>query len=177
MTCLGNTTLAIACLRLALAQGWTWQMGKEEVAGLLASISSDLAKLVSSDEQTSAQADDKVDVSKDGVSEASASSSAMSDKEVDGAAALIGWEDLGDAWAKDSATFFLLKLASLSGGLAYFVKYVPALLPASLTEAWAGQPDEVVSAAALAVIVIPTLLNCAKWNQRSKENAEFVGDF
>ena len=27
------------------------------------------------------------------------------------------------------------------------------------------------------VIVVPTLLNCAKWTQRSKEDAEFVGDF
>ena len=32
-------------------------------------------------------------------------------------------------------------------------------------------------AAALAVIVLPTTLNCAKWAQRSKEDAEFVGDF
>ena len=27
------------------------------------------------------------------------------------------------------------------------------------------------------VIVVPTLLNCAKWTQRSKEDADFVGDF
>ena len=39
------------------------------------------------------------------------------------------------------------------------------------------QPDEAVSAATLSVIVIPTALNCAKWAQRSKEDAEFVGDF
>ena len=38
-------------------------------------------------------------------------------------------------------------------------------------------PDEALSAAALAVIVLPTALNCAKWAQRSKEDAEFVGDF
>ena len=35
MTCLGNTTLAYACLRLALASGWTWEMGKADVLGAL----------------------------------------------------------------------------------------------------------------------------------------------
>ena len=32
MTCIGNTTLAYACLRLALACGWTFQTGKAEFA-------------------------------------------------------------------------------------------------------------------------------------------------
>ena len=39
MTCLGNTTLAIACLRLALASGWTWEMGKEDVLSWLLKLS------------------------------------------------------------------------------------------------------------------------------------------
>ena len=34
MTCVGNTTLAIACLRLALASGWTWQTGQEDLVAL-----------------------------------------------------------------------------------------------------------------------------------------------
>lgn len=172
MTCIGNTTLAIACLRLALAQGWTWQMGRDEFARLLASISTDLAKLVGGDQQ---------DGQKAGAAETGktpdVSSSAAPDKEVDAGAALIGWEDLGDAWAQDSDTFFLLKLLALSGGLAYFVKYAPALIPGSLTDAWAGLPDEAISVLALAVIFVPTGLNVAKWNQRSQEDAEFVGDF
>ena len=42
--------------------------------------------------------------------------------------ALVGWEDLGDAWSEDSDAFFLLKLAALSGGGAYAVKYVPSPL-------------------------------------------------
>ena len=37
-------------------------------------------------------------------------------------------------------------------------------------------PEGVLDAAAGAVIVVPTALNCAKWLQRSKEGAEFVGD-
>ena len=43
MTCLGNTTLAIACLRLALASGWTWQIGLDEARLLLASLRESLS--------------------------------------------------------------------------------------------------------------------------------------
>ena len=68
----------------------------------------------------------------------------------------------------------MLKLLALSGGLAYLVKYAPALL---LSLKGLEVPDEVISAAALAVIVVPTGLNCWKWQQRSAEGAEFVGDF
>jgi len=98
-------------------------------------------------------------------------------QEAAAAASLVGWEDLGDAWASDGDLGFLSKLAALSAGMAYAVKYAPALVPAPLASAWAGLPDGAVSAAALAVIFVPTLLNCAKWRQRSKEDAEFVGDF
>jgi hypothetical protein len=44
-------------------------------------------------------------------------------------------------------------------------------------EAWEILPEGVISALALAVIVLPTALNVAKWQQRSAEDAEFVGDF
>jgi len=106
----------------------------------------------------------------------SGDSTTSSAKSADSNSALLGWEDLGDAWSKDSNVFFLLKLAALSGGLAYFVKYTPALFPSLLVETWAGLPDEIISAFALAVIVLPTGLNIAKWQQRSKEGAAFVGD-
>jgi len=72
---------------------------------------------------------------------------------------------------------FLAKLAALSGVLAYSVKYLPALVPVSVASAWGELPGEVLSAAALAVIFVPTGLNVAKWSQRSKENAKFEGDF
>eukprot|EP00966_Prymnesium_polylepis_P250373 5789602-Prymnesium_polylepis.1 len=39
MTCVGNTTLALACLRLALACGWTWQIGKEDALAALNAVS------------------------------------------------------------------------------------------------------------------------------------------
>jgi hypothetical protein len=97
--------------------------------------------------------------------------------EAGGASALVGWEDLGDAWSRDSSLAFLGKLAALSGGLAYVVKYAPALVPAGVREAWEILPEGVISALALAVLVLPTALNVAKWQQRSAEDAEFVGDF
>ena len=46
MTCVGNTTLALACLRLALASGWTWQLGLEELADTLAFLSAALSQPV-----------------------------------------------------------------------------------------------------------------------------------
>ena len=67
-------------------------------------------------------------------------------------------------------------LVALSTGLAYFVKYAPALVPGGVVRAWAELPDAALSTAALAVIVVPTLLNIAKWRARSNEGAEFVGD-
>ena len=79
---------------------------------------------------------------------------------------LLGWEDLGDAWARDSDGFFLGKLLALSAALAYAVKYLPPLLPADVTNVWAARDDAVHCAAAALVIVVPTLLNCAKWYQR-----------
>ncbi|KAL1496004.1 hypothetical protein AB1Y20_014640 [Prymnesium parvum] len=169
MTCVGNTTLALACLRLALASGWTWQMGKDEAAALLATVSDDVAKLLRT---SGAPPTPRPTPPNDSTRGSSADEATAATP-----AALRGWEDLGDAWAENSDAVFLLKLAALSASLAYLVKYAPALLPHPVTAAWAELPEEVVSAVALSVIVIPTALNCAKWVQRSREDAEFVGDF
>ena len=76
----------------------------------------------------------------------------------------------------DSA-FFLCKLAALSLALAALVKYAPALLPPAVVDGWASLGDGAPTALATAVIVIPSGLNIAKWQQRSREDAEFVGDF
>ena len=162
MTFVGNTTLALACLRLALASGWTWQLGLEELGAVLGTIGrpSEGSPIPN-------------------LAKGSASSAVTKAKtaEAGGASALVGWEDLGDAWSRDSSRAFLGKLAALSGGLAYGVKYAPALVPAGVREAWEILPEGVISALALAVIVLPTALNVAKWQQRSAEDAEFVGDF
>ena len=182
MTCLGNTTLAVACLRLALASGWTWQMGRAEATLLLASLRDMFATQTQGEASsatlatpaTPATAATAAASSREAAA-AAAAAAAVAPPAEDGAGLLLGWEDLADAWAADSDGFFLLKLAALSGGLAYTVKYLPALLPLDVL---ASQlPEGSTSAAAVAVIVVPTLLNCAKWTQRAKEDAEFVGDF
>jgi len=162
MTFVGNTTLALACLRLALAGGWTWQLGLEELGAVLG---------------TNVRPSEGSPIPHLAKGSASSAVTKAKTAEAGGASALVGWEDLGDAWSRDSSLAFLGKLAALSGGLAYGVKYAPALVPAGVREAWEILPEGVISALALAVIVLPTALNVAKWQQRSAEDAEFVGDF
>jgi hypothetical protein len=190
MTCLGNTTLAWACLRLAMASGWTWGDAANDATGALSVVRQRAAGSVGAGararaaEPATGGLDSEAGASSPsgGVSRgrgsAGTSSSGTDSTGTDsGGRALAGWEDLGDSWAADSDVFFLAKLALLAGSLAYAAKYTPSLVPGPLVRAWEGLPDGIVSAAALAVIVVPTLLNCAKWSQRSKEDAEFVGDF
>jgi hypothetical protein len=199
MTCVGNTTLAYACYRLAAASGWTWAMGRQDTEKWLISVRKQLASLGADGEADGSSTGDGVSLSagsdsydpsstcetaEDSASSPSSSpspspsfSSSISGDDGATAVPLVGWEDLGDAWAADGNAAFLLKLAGLSGSLAYLVKYAPAFVPGFVAQAWAELPNDAVSAAALAVIVLPTLLNVAKWSQRSKEGAEFAGDF
>ena len=174
MTCVGNTTLALACLRLALASGWTWQAGADEAAAAWAALLSARGEAASPSEDgaASAPASDESAASSAAAAAAAASAaaSASAAPPPSQVAALVGWEDLGEAWAADGNAAFLAKLLALSGGLAYAAKYLPALV------AGVQVSDELLGAAAGAVIVVPTALNCAKWLQRSKEGAEFVGD-
>lgn len=156
-TCLGNTTLAFAMYRLAVASGWTWGDGRADVEALY-------AKLVDGAETKA------VAVEAPAVAIASTTSPATS-------ASLLGWEDLGDAWALDSDVFFLGKLLALSAFLAYVVKYTPSLIPDGVVSGWSAAGDGAHSGAAALVIVVPTLLNCAKWYQRSQTDDQFVGDF
>ena len=185
MTCVGNTTLAYACLRLALACGWTWEAGKADALALkdeaMARVGAVLGEEAMGARAQSAARTDATDEA--AVARAADAAPRVSDAAVAvegdaataAAAALVGWEDLGDAWQRDSDVAFLIKLLALSGALAYLVKYTPiALFAVGVTE---GVPPEVVSALALLVIFVPTGLNVAKWRQRSKEGSEFVGDF
>ena len=167
MTCVGNTTLAIACLRLALASGWTWQMGADDAAAAWASV---VAQVRGEDDPAAAEGGATRAAAPSDAVPSDAATAAAAAPSASPAAALVGWEDLGDAWASDGNAAFLGKLLALSGALAYGAKYLPAL--ASGVEV----PEGVLDAAAGAVIVVPTALNCAKWLQRSKEGAEFVGD-
>lgn len=185
MTCLGNTTLAWACLRLALASGWTWGDAASDAAAAFVSVQRPAASIAGAGARGRAAepATGRLELDTIGSSPgASPPSDGVSPRAGSGGAdsaggALIGWEDLGDSWAADSDVFFLAKLALLSATLAFAAKYTAALIPWPLVRIWEGLPDGAVSAAALAVIVVPTLLNCIKWRQRSKEDVEFVGDF
>jgi hypothetical protein len=178
MTCLGNTTLAWACLRLAIASGWTWADAATDVAAAFSAVQQPAAGIAGAGARGRAPepATGRLEYETVGPS-AGASPGGVSPESDSGGGALVGWEDLGDTWAADSDAFFLAKLALMSATLAYAAKYAPALLPRELVYAWGGLPDGADSAAALAVIVVPTLLNCVKWRQRSKEDGEFVGDF
>ena len=102
---------------------------------------------------------------------ATAASSAGASATTATATALVGWEDLGDAWAADDNGAFLAKLVGLSVGLAVVAKLAPGLAPD------VDLGPQALSGAAAAVIVVPTLLNVAKWQARSAPGAEdFAGD-
>jgi hypothetical protein len=161
-TCLGNTTLAFACYRLAASRGWTWADGGADAAAAWAALAGGGGGGGGGPEAA-------------GVAAAAGPAAAAAGG---AGAALLGWEDLGDAWAGDGDGAFLAKLAALSLALAYAAKYGPPLVVSSDAAAsWAAQPPAVHSAAAAAVIVVPTLLNVAKWRQRSGADTDFAGDF
>lgn len=79
-----------------------------------------------------------------------------------GTESLKGWEDLSAAWASDSDAVLLAKLALVSVVASAAVKYGSLLV---------DFPFEPSIALAFSIIFIPTLLNCAKWNQLSQESA------
>jgi hypothetical protein len=91
---------------------------------------------------------------------------------------LVGWEDLGDPVAADNDFVFVAKMARMSATLAYLAKYGHEIAPPPLKYAWeGGLNDGTVTTAALAFILVPTLINCAKWTARSKADADFYRNF
>lgn len=150
MTCVGNTTLALACLRLALATGWTWGQGSSDARAALASA----LTLIGAGGNCSAAAM----IGSGGAGSATAVGGAATLSAVTAGAAgapggssreaqatpqavslpsaslqptllrpaslrqLLGWEDLGDTWAADADLPFLAKLMGLAAALAYLVK-------------------------------------------------------
>lgn len=155
-----------------MASGWTWADIGRDAAAALTFAGGDGSEQVESEGEFRPQTDREIQPPETG------GVPALTDASVpDTASSLVGWEDLGDTWAADGDLAFLAKLALLSTTLAYAAKYLPALTPAPLVQAWQEVPNEALSAVALAVIVVPTLLNCAKWIQRSEADAEFLGDF
>lgn len=257
MTCLGNTTLALACLRLAIASGWTWVDAARDASGVFSFLdrrgwargggyygdqwdeqrgsSSGLGYYGNerdgryspsgrgyygnerdgsySQPRLSSQSGrdyygTELDAAqpgyygneRDGPSPPSGRGYYGTDQnwpfgrgyygsERDGRpprrgyadsewTSLVGWEDLGDPVAADNDFVFVAKMARMSATLAYAAKYGPELAPPPLKYAWeGGLTDGTVSTAALAFILVPTLINCAKWTARSKADADFYRNF
>lgn len=71
---------------------------------------------------------------------------------------LIGFEDLGDALAKDNDYSFLIKLFGGCAVASYAIKYIPLFFDFPFS------PNFLLS---LSVILIPSLLNAFKWYKRS----------
>ena len=82
------------------------------------------------------------------------------DMKPDSSPALVGFEDLGQALAGDNDYTFLLKLFVGCAVASYVIKY---------GEVFLDFPFEADVYAGLAVILVPSLLNAYKWNQRSKD--------
>jgi hypothetical protein len=79
-----------------------------------------------------------------------------------GSESMKGWEDLSATWASDSDAVLLLKLALVSTAVSAFVKW------GSLAVDFPFEPNV---ALAFGIIFIPTLLNCAKWAELSKNES------
>jgi len=94
---------------------------------------------------------------------------APADGDAEGAGALVGFEDLGEAWEGDSDAVFVLKLALWSLAGSALIKYGELWWDAPFAED-GGQN----LALALAIIFVPTGLNAAKWwalGQEEKQQA------
>mmetsp|Transcript_11627 Transcript_11627/g.38244 ORF Transcript_11627/g.38244 Transcript_11627/m.38244 type:complete len:443 (-) Transcript_11627:59-1387(-) len=149
LTCLGNSTMAFAALRLALASGWTFTED----------LPNDLEALVATKEKNKEQP--LVAFQFEPVAELATTSQTTTQT-----TALPGWEDLGDTWARDEDAAFFLKLVALSVGSAALVKYLPPLLPSAAVDAFFAS-DLALNVAAISLVVVPTSLNVLKWRRRS----------
>ena len=73
---------------------------------------------------------------------------------------LVGFEDLGEALASDNDYTFIVKLFAGCAMASYIVKY---------GEVWFDFPFESALNIALAIIILPSLLNGFKWYKRSQD--------
>mmetsp|Transcript_12794 Transcript_12794/g.19829 ORF Transcript_12794/g.19829 Transcript_12794/m.19829 type:complete len:474 (+) Transcript_12794:34-1455(+) len=83
-----------------------------------------------------------------------------STKEIGESASLVGFEDLGDALAKDTDYSFLLKLFLGCGVASYILKYGALFF---------DFPFEANAALAVSIILTPSFLNAVKWWKRSQD--------
>jgi hypothetical protein len=156
LTCVGNTSAAYAAYRIARSNGY--QLNVPFLPPLWLDLPppattngiSERASRSASTSPTSLSASKKE-------SESSESSSLVG----------VGFEDLGDALANDNDYSFFLKLFAGCAVASYAIKY---------GETFFQFPYEGNVYLALAIIVVPTALNAAKWNRRSQDST-FQGWF
>jgi hypothetical protein len=146
MTLIGNTTAAYAAYRLAVSNGWKYP-GKQFFPGLLASVNILQGPITQGTDDYESKATDSP----------SSSSSWM----------MVGFEDLGPAFAADTDATFVIKLFVGCTVASYAVKYGELLL---------DFPFDADIYVALAIIFSSSALNAFKWLKRS-EDPSFDGWF
>jgi hypothetical protein len=175
---LGNTTCAVAAYRIAKEGGavvtlpweegfvlpWEKQEEEEDTSASLSSRGDEEGVAVA---VAGAAAAGAMIASGSGEAEvnneAGVSGDDVSDDGGGGGGGLVGWEDLSSAWAVDSDAVLLLKLAAASTAVSAAVKW---------GELEVDFPFEPSVWLAFSLVFGPTILNCVKWGQISKEEEE-----
>ncbi|KAG7360359.1 DUF3593 domain containing protein [Nitzschia inconspicua] len=147
LTCVGNTTAAIAAYRIARSNGWKPSRVDEGWISLADSLTN------TPNETTTSQ---RTESSNSKEQEAGEINAFMEEE----AETLVGFEDLGQALAGDSDYSFLLKLFAGCAAGSYIIKY---------GELAFDFPFDANVYAGLAFIVIPSSLNAYKWYRRGKD--------
>ncbi|MEL7343017.1 MAG: DUF2499 domain-containing protein, partial [Bacteroidota bacterium] len=144
LTCIGNSTAAIAAYRIARSNGWCSRVDEKETTVL----PNTLAFL---DKAFSVPQDAKGDTEKLN----SESSIDRSDP-----ISFVGFEDIGAAWSAGNDFSFIVKLFVGCAVASYLIKY---------GEIFFDFPYDANDFAGLGFIVIPSGLNAYKWYQRGKD--------
>ncbi len=131
LTFIGNTTAAIAAYRIARSNGWKPELDENIIA---------LADKLTGSRPTG----EKV----------------QPDEQKEEPKSLIGFEDLGDALARDTDYTFLIKLFIGCAVGSYVLKY---------GETFVDFPYEANVYHGFAFIAIPSALNAFKWYKRSQD--------
>jgi Protein of unknown function (DUF3593)/Protein of unknown function (DUF2499) len=148
LTCVGNTTAALAAYYIARSNGWSFKKIQEENNNI--PFLSNLVALVEGDGDSS-----------------TTTPTSDTNKNEKSSSSLVGFEDLGDALANDNDYSFLIKLFAGCAVGSYIVKY---------GETFFDFPYQADLSLAIAVIGVPSALNAFKWYKRSQD-ASFEGWF
>jgi hypothetical protein len=142
LTCIGNTTTAYATYRLAISNGW--RPSGFALTTLNAMIPG--YEVPPADQTTTRETTE-------------ATQGQENEKRLD-APSLVGFEDLGEALAKDADFSFLLKLFAGCAVASYAVKYGELLVSFPFSENLA---------LGITLVLAPSALNAFKWYKRSQD--------